>query len=251
LTGGGGVDTFSGGPGDDTLEDEGDGEADVFAGGAGKDTISYAGRPTGISLTVGTGLFENDRLDSVESVIGTEARDVLVGDAGSNSLYGDLGDDRIDAGGGADLLDGDAGRDWLRGGPGDDALLLGEDGAADSIRCGSGRDTVHETDASDLVPADCERVELDEFVVVGAPKRFGRSKVRVRYFIPRYGSVPEATRFKLYKRGKSLGKSGMVRRRSGRATIRLNRAGRRILRRSARVVLGETEMGYKYATKVR
>jgi hypothetical protein len=276
LNGGAGVDTLTGGPADDVLVDAGRGEADTYVGGGGKDTISYAQRRTAVNIALGAGRNE-DGLTSLESVTGGRAGDTLIGNGAANVLAGAAGNDRLRGGSGRDTLEGDdgrdrvsggrgvdqlvggKGRDRLDGGSGGDALWLGStesddelegsgigpDGSPDSIRCGPGRDTVYQTDGADLVPADCERVEFDYFLLLGPPRRAGRGVVRIRAL----GGDDLSPRVLLYRGGRLFGRSHEVRR-SGRVSIRLNRAGRRFLRKGMRVVLSDSYGETSYSARI-
>jgi Ca2+-binding RTX toxin-like protein len=121
LSGGAQRDTLIGGPGDD-----------ITAGGDDIDTVDYSG-VTGAGVRVNLGAASvtleigalagqratpdagasnvgTDTVTTVEEVIGSQFRDVMVGDAGVNSFDGGFGDD---------LLFGGAGNDSLDGGPGE------------------------------------------------------------------------------------------------------------------------------------
>jgi Ca2+-binding RTX toxin-like protein len=112
----GGQDTLSGENGDDFLV--GGTDADRLNGGEGNDTASYFTSETAVavSLTTGTGWTgdaEDDRLEAIENLEGSQFEDLLIGDSGNNILSG-LG--------GNDLIYGEAGDDWLDGGTGSDSL---------------------------------------------------------------------------------------------------------------------------------
>ncbi len=85
------------------------------------------------ATTVQFTLVDNDR-------IGTDAVDLMTGDAGRNYFSGLGGNDSLDGLGGDDSLVGGAGDDRLAGGDGDD-VLDGGDGN-DLLTGGAGRDTV-------------------------------------------------------------------------------------------------------------
>ncbi|MEL7016273.1 MAG: LamG-like jellyroll fold domain-containing protein [Pseudomonadota bacterium] len=71
---------------------------------------------------------------------GTDAGDVLAGDAMADAINGGFGDDQVNGGGGNDTLQGDYGNDTLTGGAGRDVL----DG-------GHGEDTLNGGDGDDLL----------------------------------------------------------------------------------------------------
>ena len=167
LSGGAGDDALYGGEGDDTLI--GGMGADMLTGGPGADIISYAGSDAAVDIRLRTGHAsgghaEGDVFTAVESVIGSDHNDRLVGDdrpagadeGGDNTLSGGGGDDEIYGGSGDDAVHGEAGDDALYGGAGDDTLtggagddtLIGGPGA-DRFIGGAGEDTVSYANARD------------------------------------------------------------------------------------------------------
>ncbi|OWJ67965.1 calcium-binding protein [Inquilinus limosus] len=158
LLGGAGSDDLYGGTGRDLLN--GGAGADLLYGGDGIDTVDYSTNSTAIAVdggrVTGGGDAAGDRLDSIESVIGTAFADAMHF-TGAWSLDGRGGDDILS---GADTLLGGDGNDTLseghelHGGAGDDtvtgsvgALLFGDDGndlfrgPAATIDGGAGTDT--------------------------------------------------------------------------------------------------------------
>jgi Tol biopolymer transport system component len=110
-------------------------------------------------------------------IAGTHGRNRLRGTTRTDALYGLGGNDRLIASGRPDFLQGGFGQDVLFGGPGDDRLYGGpgadrlyagpgwdavysRDGAADVVRCGSGKDAVR-ADPRDRIARDCELVERE------------------------------------------------------------------------------------------
>ena len=123
IEGRGGNDVLLGGDGDDLLT--GGAGADMLDGGAGNDTADYSFGATGvaISLAAGTahgGEAEGDVLTNIENLTGTDADDVLEGDAFANILSGGRGNDILIGGAGDDTLIGGGGADTLIGGDGVD-----------------------------------------------------------------------------------------------------------------------------------
>lgn len=139
LYGFGGDDLFFGGAG-----------ADYFFGGMGSDTASYDTSYVnqGIDIDLNnTRIDDNDqeyvivevdgydefdanlnreeRLYSIENIVGTELDDTIVGNDDSNTLHGGDGNDILDGGNGNDILDGGNGNDILDGGAGRDTLRGG------------------------------------------------------------------------------------------------------------------------------
>ena len=89
-------------------------------------------------------------------LVGTAFADVLRGLGGNDSLNGKAGADKLNGGSGNDTLLGGLGADLLEGGPGNDTIRA-RDGIHDTIRCGTGRDTVA-ADRTDLITPGCEKV---------------------------------------------------------------------------------------------
>jgi uncharacterized repeat protein (TIGR01451 family) len=87
---------------------------------------------------------------------GSEGSDRLLGGRGADRIDGLGGEDCLAGREGADLLIGGRGRDDLSGGAGADHISA-RDGRRDTIRCGTGRDSVA-ADRFDRVARDCERV---------------------------------------------------------------------------------------------
>jgi serralysin len=116
-----GNDHLDGGLGDDTLF--GGTGADHLIGSFGTDWVSYADAAQGVSVSLADGRgyvgslnggaeADGDTYDGVENVEGSNASDVLAGNAGANHLRGLGSDDILQGGGGADTLEGGEGFDW-------------------------------------------------------------------------------------------------------------------------------------------
>ena len=116
---GGGNDTLWGGSGHDTLY-----------GGSGHDVLYGANGNDIIYAEVGNDTIYGGHGDDI--LFGGDGHDLIYGDDGSDVLYGDDGNDTLYGGGGVDHLFGSAGDDYLDG---------GNDGLADYLWGGSGRDT--------------------------------------------------------------------------------------------------------------
>ena len=158
LVGGPGPDELEGGPGGDELRgrmgrdrlEPGPG-ADIVEGGGGRDRVDY--RNHDVAVSVDFDVVPDDGapgegdlvMGDVEDVLGTAFGDTLTGSADANRLEGRGGDDTLDGGAGEDELDGGAGADTIRA----------DDGAADTVQCGTETDTVA-ADLLDAVDADCE-----------------------------------------------------------------------------------------------
>jgi Ca2+-binding RTX toxin-like protein len=182
IGGGSARDVLFGGPGNDLLDGDGQGDdeehpdtparGDAIDGGPGRDTVSYAAHPHGVTVDLthphaaGTGN-EDDRLTSIENVIGTRGHDVLRGNGLANELQGyeyelfatsPLAGDSITGRGGADTLIGTSRADSFSGGAGRDMVELG--GGVDHVSCGTGTDTTQVADAGLLFPEPgCERLD--------------------------------------------------------------------------------------------
>ncbi|MGO4125227.1 M10 family metallopeptidase C-terminal domain-containing protein [Inquilinus sp. YAF38] len=105
LQGGDGNDLLRGGVGPDRLD-----------GGAGTDTASYETSSVGVTADLAAGVgsggdAQGDILVSIENVDGSQANDILIGDARANWLEGQGGNDVLRGGVGADVLDGGDGND--------------------------------------------------------------------------------------------------------------------------------------------
>lgn len=128
VFGGSGNDTVTGGNGDDDVfgEDGSDSvtepEAaanggDLLSGGTGLDTVSYAGRSTGVSISLDNSANDGsaDEFDRVlldiENATGGNGSDTITGSAAANTLHGGAGNDVLDGGLGSDALFGDTGVD--------------------------------------------------------------------------------------------------------------------------------------------
>jgi Ca2+-binding RTX toxin-like protein len=126
VTGSPGHDTFLDGPGDDNYygmggDDDYDAddaaEADVFSGGPGIDTAGYGNKPTGVTVTIGSG--SNDGVPGEGDFVGADVENVY-GSPYNDSITGNAEDNRLDGAAGDDVLDGGLGQDVLAGGDGVD-----------------------------------------------------------------------------------------------------------------------------------
>ena len=147
LIGNSGVNTLTGGIGNDTLN--GLSGADTLIGGVGNDVyiVSDAAvtlieeEDEGIDTVVSSvnwtlgGDFENLTLTGVAKING-------IGNAGDNILIGNSASNTLTGGAGNDTLDGGAGADRLIGGEGDDTYIV--DRGSDTVieQSGQGNDTV-------------------------------------------------------------------------------------------------------------
>jgi Tol biopolymer transport system component len=119
LFGGPGYESLMGGPGDDLMD-----------GGADYDTAEFWDSPRGIQADLRTNTATGqgqDRIESVEGLVGSDFDDVLFGNDLSNDLQSGAGDDMVyalgsDGDGGIDILRSAGGINVLDGGPGQDIV---------------------------------------------------------------------------------------------------------------------------------
>ncbi len=148
------------------------GGSDIYDGGENRDTVSFQGFGSGIKADLlfphkNGGETRDDALISIESIMGTDHQDILLGDhsqnwfeggqgddilrgrSGRDRLFGGQGDDAFNGGKGRDRLEGEegndfiegmSGRDFLKGGRNDDYLYGGDD--EDKLLGGKGNDTL-------------------------------------------------------------------------------------------------------------
>jgi Ca2+-binding RTX toxin-like protein len=138
-----GNDLLRGTPGPDSIFGK-QGDDRLFAGG-GDDYVD--------------GEWGNDELHGGagdDTMAGRSGDDRIFGEDGNDQITGDRGADRISGGAGNDALFGNLGPDVVAGGSGDDRINVVR-GEVDTVRCGSGTDTVL-ADGTDHVAADCEDV---------------------------------------------------------------------------------------------
>ncbi len=138
LNGAGEDDIVSGEAGNDTLI--GGSGGDFLVGGDGIDTVRY-GTAVTLNLTTGihTGEAAGDAFNQVERFEGSNAGDVITGDAGGNVFDGRDGDDDLNGMGGNDVLTGGRGLDTIDGGTGTDWVdysLAGPDGVEVNLEAG-------------------------------------------------------------------------------------------------------------------
>lgn len=213
VTGGSGADllqsgaraaTLDGGPGNDTLAEAGPGTmlggpgndiihggngtnaidggpgGDLMTGGAGEDSVSYAGRPTGVKVTLDNQpndgyAGEGDNVGSdIEDIFGGLGNDTLVGNAARNVLDGSAGNNVIFGGDGPDILYSAAGNDVLDGGPGADHFIAAgpgdtvrsTDGTIDTVDCYQVGSPVLVSDANEFTKACAPRPEVVDGIVL-------------------------------------------------------------------------------------
>lgn len=151
LTGNAGNDTLDGGAGNDILI--GGQGGDTLKGGSGIDTASYETSSAAVTVNLATGIgaggdAQDDRLSSIERLIGSAFADRLTGSSAAELFAGRGGDDLIAAGGGNDVVYGEDGNDTIFGGDGNDTLI--GDTGNDAIYGEAGDDVMHGGDGADL-----------------------------------------------------------------------------------------------------
>jgi hypothetical protein len=152
LNGGGANDTITGGSGADVI-DGGIG-ADVMVGGAGDDAVSYETRTAAEPVNVSIDGARND--GGAVDVYGARKDDVR---SDVERVYGGGGADTLVGSDAANILKGGAGADTLQGRGGADRVGADDDGVDALIDCGAGSDkgTLDATPA-DPAPTGCESV---------------------------------------------------------------------------------------------
>lgn len=138
-------------------------EGDLIDAGSGNDIVY--GSDGDDLIDGGSG---NDQLEGglgFDGIDGGSGNDVLNGGDDDDVLFGNDGDDQLNGGLGDDDLIGGRGKDSMNGGDGDDDLDSADSTStrtnrrfADILNCGadSGAGDNFESDANDLVNADCE-----------------------------------------------------------------------------------------------
>lgn len=150
--------SFYGGEGNDRLI-PGPGKDEVHGEG-GEDTVDYSGRTAGVTVDLATdqpvngAVGEQDKITSVEHILGGGGADKLSGNDQANEILGGKGADTIAGRGGQDTIE-------------------ARDSVKDTITCGSGSDTVN-ADNIDTVAADCETVKRGG--IPAGPGGFGQPK---------------------------------------------------------------------------
>jgi Ca2+-binding RTX toxin-like protein len=250
LSGGPGDDVLNGGPGDDRLypgdgndsaeggegndyaegEDEDEEGRDILAGGPGdSDYVEYYGRAP-VTMTLNNQADdgragEGDNLSGFEGLEGGDGADTIVGDASNNLLIGNGGNDTMTGGPGSDQFFGEGGDDVL--------LALG---GRDEVGCGIGFDqTVH--DADDLLNGDCERRGAS--VASDSAGVSGTGKAKVKLACPAEEGAACKGTLVLVSNGKRLGsgKFSVANGKTGTATVKLTKKGRKALAKSGDTLL--------------
>jgi Ca2+-binding RTX toxin-like protein len=128
----------------------------AYGGGPGADRIIADRGPAFVQGRGGDDRLGVTRFAGSVTIFGGDGDDRVAGNVSDDRLEGGTGDDSVLGAEGADRIVGNRGRDSLSGGAGGDTISA-RDGFTDTVRCGSGRDTVS-ADRRDRVARDCERV---------------------------------------------------------------------------------------------
>jgi hypothetical protein len=159
LDGGLGNDLLRGGLGNDGVLTCGE-----DANGLDMDTASYDDpeRTGGVTVNLASnvGGDAGESVSGCENLIGTSLGDSLTGDGGDNQILGLGGGDQLVSGSGSDLLDGAGGIDSFDAGP-DSDHVIGLDGAAEVLNCGSEVDTFTADPADSLTGCETDLTDSD------------------------------------------------------------------------------------------
>jgi Ca2+-binding RTX toxin-like protein len=148
LVGGRGKDRMFGGAGTEDRLIGGRGD-DIMDGGTGYDLAEFWNSPAGIEADLRTDTATGhgqDRIASIEGLIGSDFDDVLYGDDLSNELQGGDGNDIIhgfgsDADGGIDILRSSGGNNILDGGNGPDLVSYNRNPWSVNVDLAAGKTT--------------------------------------------------------------------------------------------------------------
>lgn len=171
LNGQGNIDTYRGGLGDDTLQGV---AGDDFRGDGGFDTVTFSTQIISMVVTVDdvaddgpvSNPVGNVRTD-IEKVIGSMVADTITGQsAAATQIFGGNGADVLVGGSAADTIDGGSSGDTITPGGGSDTVTSGSevdtiwanDGAADSVNCGSGSPDKAHADTTIDTLTGCESI---------------------------------------------------------------------------------------------
>jgi Ca2+-binding RTX toxin-like protein len=175
LLGGDGDDTLEGNAGDDTALPgdllrptsgggaRADAGADSFSGGPGFDTIDYSTRAAAVSVTLNSQPDDGAAGEGDNTGADVEG---LIGGAGADTLAGDGDAERYDGGGGGDTISPGGGSDEVTAGAGDDTIGA-QDSVFDRVACGIGTDTVT-ADFADALDG-CENATVSPQPIVTPP----------------------------------------------------------------------------------
>jgi len=139
--------------------------ADSYHGGNGKDTLDYSHSATQHGLDANLSAnrvhvrdenyhIQQDRLSSIENLVGTAFEDYLTGDSGANTLNGADGNDYLYGRDGDDILIGGAGHNTLNGGAGNDIFII------DRLTDNHNSNIIEDFQAGDKLKLDAQALEI-------------------------------------------------------------------------------------------
>lgn len=105
--------------------------------------VPYDGGLEQVKFADGTMWSALDLIERAKTIEGTDAADMLLGDASNNKLLSYAGNDSLHGGDGQDLIDGGLGADQMSGGEGDDLFIVDDAGDVVKESANQGNDTVH------------------------------------------------------------------------------------------------------------
>jgi Ca2+-binding RTX toxin-like protein len=183
LDGGSNNDFESGGNGDDTLrQGTTPNGADNLNGDAGNDTVDYSARSAPVNVSLDDQPGDGDRRTTERDNVRSSI-DRVLGGAGSDVLIGrDGAGDTLVGGAGDDVINPLRGDDHVDGGPGIDQITL-RDLSADDVVCGDGVDSVA-ADERDSAAPDCEKVRRTAAMSIALVGRAATPTVPVRVACP-------------------------------------------------------------------
>jgi len=139
--------------------------ADSYHGGNGNDTLDYTHSATQHGLDANLSAnrvhvrdenyhIQQDRLSSIESLVGTAFEDYLTGDNGDNTLNGADGNDYLYGREGNDTLIGGAGHNTLNGGAGNDTFII------DRLSDNRNSNVIEDFQAGDTLKLDAQALAI-------------------------------------------------------------------------------------------
>jgi Ca2+-binding RTX toxin-like protein len=170
LTGGTAADTLTGSSADNTL-DGGKG-ADILGGLTGIDTVTYAGRNTGVIVTIDGVANDGDASDGPAG-----ARDNVLTDV--ENLTGGRGADSLTGSTAANSLTGGLGADTLRGSDGNDELFANDRVTDTQLDCGNGTADIVHVDQQDPASVGCETILSPVQVLSEAGQNASQAQVAI------------------------------------------------------------------------
>jgi hypothetical protein len=231
------------------------------------DMVSYEQRTAPVTVDLSTGApsgepGEGDTISGFESAAGGAGGDRLTGNKGANDIFGNGGNDVLRGLAGQNLLYGGAGRDRLSGGDQGDFFAPGA--GLDWISCGRGGDNVASPVAGELL-GPCEYMffappagdtSWNTFALQPHPQSVSRTAARFAIDCPQFDPGEEfeikpcagtVTLRTTYGRHVLLGRARKTDHGPFYVSVKLTRAGRRLVHRKNGVVTTVLLRGAKSA----